>query len=150
TGKTEAGATSVDVHFEGVRRAATVASDGTWSVTFGPGEIAGGEFSSAVTVRAVDAAGNVRIDTALVAVDSIAPEAARITGATHGTAGALGLATEGDATLYVVDEDGHSAVASTSYATPAGQMHFFDAPLPDGSTLVVSNMDAAGNRTDAL
>jgi len=155
TGKTEAGATLVEVHFEGVRRTATVAADGSWSVTFGPGEIEGGAFTSAVTVRAEDAAGNVRIETAMITVDSIGPEAAHVSGALHGADGVLGVGTmggEGDLEISLIGADGsHASLDTTGCEHPlAGQMHFFDEPLPDGSALVIGSMDDAGNRTDTL
>ena len=152
TGSAEPGAQAVTVHWEGVRRAATVNPDGTWSVAFGPGEIAGGDFRSAATVTVTDAAGNRASACAMIVVDTVAPEAAGITAALHGPTGLLGLGTDSaDVSLSLVGGAGATLLDTTACAHPtAGHMHFFDQPLPDGSLLVVGQSDEAGNRSDTL
>jgi hypothetical protein len=153
TGTAEAGSQAVMVHFEGVRRAATVNPDGTWSVAFGAGEIAGGDFRSAASVTVTDGAGNMATSSALVHVDTVAPEAAGITSALHGANGVLGIGTDtADVSLSLVGADGTVSTLDTDHsANPVGgHMQFFEAPLPDGSLLVVGAADDAGNRTDTL
>jgi len=153
TGTAEAGAQSVRVHFEGVRREAVVQPDGRWSVAFAAGEIAGGEFTSAAAVTVTDAAGNRHTTSALVTVDTIGPEAAGITSVLQGGHGVLAIGTDAaDVSLSLIGADGAvSPLDTTSHANPvAGHMHFFEAPLPDGSLLVVGRADDAGNRSDTL
>jgi hypothetical protein len=136
-----------------VRRAATVQPDGSWQVAFAPGEIAGGDFTSAVAVTVRDAAGNVHTASALIAVDTVGPEAAGITAALSGPTGLIGLGTDAaDATITLIGADGTPVTPGTDLCDhpTAGHMHFFDAPLPDGSLLVVGREDAAGNQTGTL
>lgn len=72
TGTTEPGAT-VSVTIDGTRRIATVAADGSWTVTFLPTEITGGERSTAVSITATDRLGNSRTITDSLTLDTIAP-----------------------------------------------------------------------------
>lgn len=72
TGTSEPGAT-VSVTIDGTRRAATVAADGSWTVTFLPSEIAGGERTTPISVTATDRLGNSRTITDTLALDTIAP-----------------------------------------------------------------------------
>jgi hypothetical protein len=69
TGRAEAGA-SVAVTFEGVTRTVTAAGDGTWTATFSAAEVRTGTYTSTVTVRATDAAGNVATTSHTLAVDT--------------------------------------------------------------------------------
>jgi large repetitive protein len=155
TGQTEAGARSVMVRLEGISRAATVAADGSWSVSFAGGEIGGGEFFSAATVTVIDAAGNRRVDSAVIEIDTVGPDAASITSALHTPAGLLAFGTAGGETgmeIHLVGADGSAdKVDFTTLAQGGlGNLHLLDQPAPDGSALIVTNMDAAGNQTDTL
>lgn len=69
TGKVEPGST-VMVTLEGTTKAADVAADGSWSVTFAPGEVPGGTYTTTMTAVATDAAGNTRSATQEVTVDT--------------------------------------------------------------------------------
>ncbi|MBS0125602.1 Ig-like domain-containing protein [Thetidibacter halocola] len=69
TGTTEIGST-VAVTFGGVTRAATVAADGTWSVTYAAGELPSGERTVTMSATARDAAGNTETLTQEVRIDT--------------------------------------------------------------------------------
>ena len=79
SGTSEAGATvNVTLGVPGqpgaITRPATMNPDGTWSITFTPQEIAGGERSQTVTIVATDRLGNVGTPlTETIVLDTIAP-----------------------------------------------------------------------------
>lgn len=70
TGTAQPGST-VMVAWGGGNQPATVGADGSWSATFGAGQIAGGTYGSTVTVTATDAAGNTATTTRAVQVDTV-------------------------------------------------------------------------------
>ena len=69
TGTAQPGNT-VSVEWGGKSLPATVKADGSWSVTFSSGDIAGGTYPSTATVTATDAAGNVATDIRNIKVDT--------------------------------------------------------------------------------
>jgi large repetitive protein len=79
SGTSEAGATvNVTLGIPGqpgaITRPATMNPDGTWSITFTPQEIAGGERTQTVTIVATDRLGNVGTPlTEIIVLDTIAP-----------------------------------------------------------------------------
>ncbi len=74
SGTGEAGAT-LTVEIDGTTHSTTVLDNGTWSVIFASGEIASGEYDTAVTITSTDARGNVTTVTDTLEVDTIAPGA---------------------------------------------------------------------------
>jgi large repetitive protein len=90
TGRAEAGA-SVAVTLEGVTRTVTAASDGTWTATFARAEIPTGTYTSTVSVRATDLAGNVATTTHALSVDTEVRNFAKV-GESTGTDGVLNFA----------------------------------------------------------
>jgi len=68
-GTTEPGS-SVTVTLAGVENVAQVSADGTWSVTFTPGQLPSGEFVAYMTALATDAAGNTETIIQLVRFDT--------------------------------------------------------------------------------
>ncbi|MGH1370072.1 MAG: Ig-like domain-containing protein [Maritimibacter sp.] len=70
SGSGEPGAAYI-VEFEGATHTGTVAENGTWTVTFAPGEIPSGEYTSTLTLTATDSAGNVSVVTEDVTVDTV-------------------------------------------------------------------------------
>ncbi len=56
-----------------ITRPATMNPDGTWTITFTPQEIAGGERTQSVTIVASDRLGNTRSLTETIVLDTIAP-----------------------------------------------------------------------------
>ena len=145
----------------GVHKTATLnKADGTWSVTFTPEEIAQGTYTANVRVVATDRAGNVASINDTFAVDTdpnAAPDVDKIT--TNGTAG-------GVSGFSIVPDDGTIDVDQVRFdGTPAtdktivdqanfGGKTWFDFgsgdQVPDGSHLVVTNTDSAGNTNSTL
>jgi len=160
-GVVEEGST-VTVEFEGTTRTATVDADGNWSVNFAASEVPGGTYETTVQINATDAAGNVANITDTFLVDMEAPDAADIESVTTAdtvTRGFSMLNVE-DGTSVDVSEfiNGSSTAASDveggSFVNPlnAELQHMFDtgAEVPDGSHLVVTTEDAAGNTNATL
>lgn len=159
TGTTQPGNT-VSVEWGGTTRQASVAADGSWSVTFGSSDITRGSYPSTATVTATDAAGNTDTDTRAIRVDteiSLA-KTGDSTGSDHvlnhaesqsgltvtGTAepGATLTLTFGSATLTQVVGAGGTWTATI----PRAQLPAVDAVTGKAdATLTVSVKDAAGN-----
>lgn len=70
TGTSTAGA-SIEVTLQGVKQTATVAADGTWSVTYATGTLPGGEYTATLTATTTDAAGNASTATHSFQVDTL-------------------------------------------------------------------------------
>lgn len=155
TGTVEPGS-SVQVLFQGTDRAATVAADGSWQVSFAGSEVPQGAYTAPLRVTATDAAGNTRTITESLAVDTDAPDAPYITAFTKGLTGMRSIATESTTdTLDIAQVDGAGTVRPVQYTTTEnpgfGETTFhFQQPIPDGSHLVVTRADAAGNATGTL
>jgi hypothetical protein len=151
TGKTEAGAREVRVRIEGIDRVATVAPDGTWSVTFAPGDLPHGEYVTSLAVTTTDAAGNRATVVAPVEVDTVGPTAAMLGAVLATTDGIAGIGVEGaeHLTVHQIGADGSSAELGLTQ-NGCLPLQTFDSPVPDGSYLVLSNADSHGNTTDTL
>ena len=160
-GVVEEGST-VMVEFEGTTRSASVDADGNWSVDFAASEIPGGTYDTVMNISATDAAGNVASITDTFTVDQDAPETADIESVTTADTVTRGFSmlnvddgTSVDVTEFVNgSDDAATDVAGGSYVNPLnGELqHLFDtgAEVPDGSHLVVTTGDAAGNNTSTL
>lgn len=139
-----------------ISRQATMNPDGTWTITFTPQEIAGGERTQAVTIVATDQLGNTRSITETIVLDTIAPPLGinavstddrinllenqsdiTINGtATPGTTVTLAIEGVAGTVTRPVDING-----TWSYSVPAGS-------LTDGTRLITAKTtDAAGNET---
>ncbi|MEL6700834.1 MAG: Ig-like domain-containing protein, partial [Pseudomonadota bacterium] len=70
TGTTQAGA-SVEITLNGVTRAATVSSDGTWTASFAASDLPSGVMELPMSATATDAAGNTATDTGTVSLDTL-------------------------------------------------------------------------------
>ncbi|QYK42267.1 MAG: Ig-like domain-containing protein [Paracoccaceae bacterium] len=70
TGTSTPGAT-ISVTVAGETRTATVSAGGTWSISYGPGQIAPGEYDATITATTSDAAGNRSSTTATFKVDTL-------------------------------------------------------------------------------
>lgn len=160
-GVVEEGST-VMVTFEGTTRAAAVDEDGNWSVHFAALEIPAGEYATTVQIRATDAAGNVASITDTFMVDTIAPDAGDIESVTYSDITTRGFSMLNVETGVAVDVtefvNGSDAAATPtdggSYVNPLnGELtHLFTraGEIPDGSHLVVTSSDAAGNTNSTL
>jgi len=158
TGTGEAGAT-VSLEIAGATQTTTVAEDGTWTVTFTPGEIATGEYETGITIVTTDPHGNsttssdvlevdtetaVTIDTGLSGGDDIITAAEAAAGvAITGTA-------EAGASVQVTVE----GVTRTTTANGDGTwtVTYAAGSLPDGeyeADISVTSTDAVGNTATA-
>ena len=151
TGTGEAGA-AVSVVVGGATQSTTVAQDGTWSVTFGSGEIAEGEYNADMTIVSTDARGNSTTITDVLVVDTVAPlaDVAAVTGDDLINAAEA----SGGVTLTGTGEPGASISVEFQGVTQQGTVDqngawsFDFASVAAGtytSTINVSSTDAAGN-----
>ncbi|WP_147114659.1 Ig-like domain-containing protein [Tateyamaria sp. syn59] len=149
-GMVEPGST-VMVDFNGIVMAATVNAGGTWSLDIPPSAIPSGEYDAAITVMATDAVGNTETISDTVRIDTDAPEGPVIASFTRDSDGVRGISTEqsdGDLSVAQVNTDGAvtDVVANQIDIDVLGETSFqFQTDVPDGSHLVVSSQDAAGN-----
>lgn len=155
TGQVEPGST-VFVTFNGVTHQATVLADGSWSVDFAASEIPAGEYEAEVTITATDAVGNTATITDTFLVDTVAPEAPFITGLDDGRSGLRGISVgDEDTSLQVHQLNADGSVTEVAF-DPTVDTNYdevdlaFAAPVPDGSQLVVTSTDTAGNQNATL
>ena len=149
-GQVEVGS-SVVVTFDGIAHNANVDVNGNWSLTIPPGSIRPGTYDAAISVSATDAAGNVDTITDTLAIDTDAPDGPVIASYTRDGDGIRGISTEiapDDLAVHEVAADGSIAqVDATQVDIPVlGETNFaFDSNVPDGSNLVITATDDAGN-----
>lgn len=160
TGVVEEGS-SVVVTFGGVERTATVAANGNWTVTFSEADIIAAAdgadldgFTADINVQATDAAGNTAEINDTVQVDLVAPEALDVIAVTTSEAGVTSAQVEGVDSNSAFDQFVNGADASTSIQLlgSLGDTHVFESGdvVPDGSHLLVTQSDDAGNATSTL
>lgn len=151
-GQVEAGS-SVMVTFNGVDVPANVAADGTWAVLIPASAIAPGSYDASITVTATDPVGNTDSLSQIVKVDTDAPDGPVVAAFTRDGAGLRSISTEGDhdsMEVSAVDDAGAvSDVATTDTYIGAFDetLHAFGSTVPDGSDLIVTDTDTAGNST---
>ncbi len=155
-GAVETGAQSVTVTLSNGQVIQATISGGTWSANLSASNLTEGNLT--YTVRAVDAAGNVGVigdnGSLNFTVDTVAPGSPHIIN-DLGTGNLLnGIQVsqpEGDLTFHSVTGSGPAVEINTTI-TPAGSSSFatFGTSVPDGSYLVVSDTDAAGNESSTL
>ncbi len=154
TGTAQAGST-VSVSWNGSTLPATVAADGSWSVTFPASGIASGTYSSTATVTATDSFGNTATASRTIQVDtqtSVAVNAGQaggdniVSGAERGAGLTLTGTGEAGATVRVTFEGVTKTVTVASNGTWTA--NWTTAEVPAGtysSTVQVSATDLAGN-----
>jgi len=148
-GQVEAGSTVV-VNFDGTDHTAAVDAAGNWSLTIPPSDIRAGTYDAAISVTATDAVGNVDQITDTLAIDTDAPDGPVIASLTRDGDGIRGISTEiqpDDLAVFEVDGSTVSDVPAVQTDVDAlGETLFtFGSDVPDGSDLVVTATDAAGN-----
>lgn len=155
SGTVEAGST-VMVTFAGITRAASVDSQGNWTVDFAAHEIPQGEYTAAVTIAATDWVGNTRSITETFLVDTLPPDLPMIESMTREVGAVRGFSTEATTTPIMVQQinpDGtvSNVVFGTSQNPLNGEINFHLAqPVPNGSHLILTATDAVGNATSTL
>lgn len=164
SGKAEAGS-SVTVTVNGVSHTVLADANGIWTTTFTRAELPSGEFAALpASVRAVDPNGNVAEHSFTFGVDTIAPTSP---GWVQDAGG--GGALSGVFTTYSPDTYSYHSVAAAGQAvdiTPAAgvfrtpvnvggqvvdsELALFSGNVPDGSYLVIRDVDTAGNESSTL
>ncbi|MFP7674034.1 beta strand repeat-containing protein [Marivita sp. S0852] len=157
TGQVEQGS-SVTVTIGGQAMTAQVSASGAWSVAVPSSVIpvVNGE-SVSIAISATDAAGNTKSITETMVVDNVAPDAPDMTAITReGTQSVRGIfleSTDHDVAIDQVSGSGGSgqpqAVGFSEFNNPnTGETQYtFNNVVPDGSDLVVTATDSAGNMT---
>ncbi|MEM5477557.1 Ig-like domain-containing protein [Pacificibacter sp. AS14] len=153
TGAVEAGST-VFVTVEGVTQEATVDEQGNWSVTYAPGTLATGDYTASVTIDATDAAGNTATETTSFEIDTIgdAPIIEGFSRSTEGIDSVRVQETDDSVSVYSISETGQTAEVTVDAEYDLGDktMLSFGEEVPNGSQIVVSSLDDAGNTSDTL
>jgi len=155
SGTGEVGATVV-VTIEGVSHETTVGADGTWSVTYGTGELPTGEYTTEVVVVSTDSYGNTTTVTDQMQIDTV-PHDLAINTSTIETDGVINFVENADGFAIT----GTSAAGATvtveiqgiSQQVVVGQggtwtAQFASGTLPGGeydATITATTVDAAGN-----
>ncbi|NBD29497.1 MAG: hypothetical protein GVY31_05600 [Alphaproteobacteria bacterium] len=147
TGAVEAGST-VLVEFNGIARQATVTGD-SWSVDFTPDEVGADEYDATVTITATDSQGNEAQITDSFHVDTTTPDVPGVETVVLTPDGVQSVGIGASANTQSVTEiesDGDTGATYSNGDDMWGQTFFdFDRELPDGSHLVVTEADTAGN-----
>lgn len=152
TGQVEAGS-SLTVTMGGVAHVATVDATGNWTVDIPPSAIPTGTYNADVVLEATDAAGNTRVLNETIAVDTDAPDAPAPASYTRDHTGLRGITldtpdSDTDISIgHVVSDTQIDNVMFADFEIPAlsETSYAFDSVVPDGSHLVVTGTDAAGN-----
>lgn len=149
-GQVEAGS-SVVVNFDGTNYTATVDAAGNWSVTIPPANIRPGTYDADISVTATDHVGNIDSISDTLAIDTYAPDGPVIESYTRDGDGIRAISTEqSDDTLAVHQIHADSSISQVSADTLDNDFlnetnFYFNSNVPDGSDLIVTATDAAGN-----
>ncbi len=147
TGTVEAGSTVV-VNFDGTDYDATVDANGNWSLDLPASAFAAESYSAELVVTATDAAGNELQSTETLVIDADVPDAPSVEGYSRDHTGYTAVqVADSDATQTVYEVDGNSVSEVATGGIDIGANNYFglDPVVQDGSHLVVSAEDAAGN-----
>ena len=153
TGSSEAGST-ISVELQGVTRSATVDANGNWSVAFAAAEIPEGTYAATATITATDVAGNIATTTESfdvdTEVDNPSVDSVTFVGADVGRIGTQDVLDS--YTVNTLETDGSVGSPDSTISTHPvfGTEFTFNTPISDGTNLVVSREDAAGNESSTL
>lgn len=161
TGRAEAGSTAVTVGWTGGAQVATVAADGTWTVSFPAGSAGAVTRDSTFTVTSFDRAGNSASATMPVRIDletnvTLMAQPVGSDNVLSGTERAAGLTLTGTAepgAQVFVSFNGTTKLPVTADANGNWSVNFAASDLPSGEissgtagrTISVYSVDAAGN-----
>ncbi|MFD2172913.1 Ig-like domain-containing protein [Rhodobacter lacus] len=155
-GTVEPGATVTVALASGAVAAVTAGASGLWSVTFDTSDLVGTSGKMDYDITAVDQAGNSDTASGSFAYDLQAPDSPDITAFTRDAGALLGIRTDVGESIYDISAvnaagavsqiDNDVAINSkVGYAT-----YDFYETVPNGSYLVVTDHDVAGNETSTL
>lgn len=151
-GQVEPGSTVV-VNFDGKDYTALVDAAGNWSATIPPADIRPGTYDADIAVSATDHVGNIDSISDTLAIDTYAPDGPVIQSYTRDGDGIRAISTEqSDADLAVHQIETDKSITRVNADTLDNDFlnetnFYFNSNVPDGSDLVVTAMDAAGNST---
>lgn len=151
-GTAEAGAT-VSVEIRGVTRTTTADNSGNWSVTYEPGSLPRGEYQATATVTTTDAVGNVASSSTDFHVDTEVPNpiVESVTFADDQVSAISVQSESSDFSVASLNSNGTSTTLSpTELQVGNDTMLAFNPTVPDGTHLVVSSKDTAGNISDTM
>ena len=153
TGTADPGSTVV-VQLQGVTRNATVDANGNWTAAFTPNELPEGTYTATATITATDAAGNVTTLSESFGVDTEIATAG-VDSVTYIRSDVGRIGTQDSIDDYSVNTLESNGTVGTPAATQTthpvfGTEFTFQTPIPDGTNLVVSRTDSAGNTSGEL
>ena len=149
-GQVERGS-SVVVNYDGTNYTATVDAAGNWSVAIPAANIRPGTYTANISVTATDHVGNIDSVTGTLAIDTDAPGGPVIESFTRDSDGIRAISTEQsgdmlDVHQINVDKSITEVQANTLDNDFLNETNFyFSSNVPDGSDLIVTATDAAGN-----
>lgn len=156
-GTVEAGST-VQVTFDGTSYTANVDDAGNWSLTVPADEVRGGAYAADISVQATDHVGNVAVITDTLSIDTVASDGPVIASFTRAGDGIRGISIETvmedgapssdtQSVVQITDDGSIVNVSGTQdFNSARGETNFtFDENVPNGSQLIVSATDDAGN-----
>ena len=152
SGQVEPGS-SVAVTFNGTTYDAVVGASGAWSVDVPAEDVADGEYDATFEVAATDRAGNTASTTETLHIDTQAPDGPIIESITQDITGIRGISTAlADDAQSIVEVTGAGEIEGVPMSVvdvPAvGETNFFfTSTVPDGSDLIVTSGDEAGNNS---
>lgn len=152
-GSAEAGAT-IRVEVEGVVRETTADPSGYWSVLFEEGTLPSGTYTATANVTATDLAGNTATSSNDFGVDTEVTNSI-VTSVTFSGDDVSSISIETEAQEYSVsalNADGTTDSLNTTEVALGGSESLFvlNPTVSDGTHLVVSTEDDAGNESDTL
>ena len=157
SGQVEPGS-QVSVVFNGKTYNASVTADGAWSMTIPQQDLPDGAYTAHFNILATDAAGNTATLTDSIEIDQSSPDAPQIETHEYGfsdktTKKVSFSQTSDNLSVDQVSSDGSAqSLHITSSNDTANSRTYIDfqTPVPDGSTLVVTAQDDAGNSNGTL
>ncbi len=148
SGNVEPGST-VLVDFHGTTLTATVTASGNWSLDVPASAIPAGSYDADITVMATDAHNNMATISDTLRIDTDAPEGPVMASLTTIGDGVRGISieqTDADVSVSQVNGNTISEISAQSADNSFGETEFrFGSDVPDGSNLVVTATDDAGN-----
>ncbi|WP_425037881.1 Ig-like domain-containing protein [Primorskyibacter sp. S187A] len=149
SGSVESGS-SLEVMFNGQSYTANVAANGAWTLTIPGADVPRGEYDAQISLMATDAAGNPRDSDQVIAIDTVAPDGPQVQFVLEAPTGVAGIfvgAQDEAQAVYEVAAD--ASITAVDHGAPAElgpqTAYSFEANVPDGSHLVVTSADPAGN-----
>ncbi|MBZ4020905.1 hypothetical protein CKO11_00330 [Rhodobacter sp. TJ_12] len=155
-GTVEAGSQITVALASGASQTVTAGATGNWSVTFDSDDLSGTSGTMGYEVTAVDPAGNTDTATGSFTYDVEAPDSPDIIAFTRNAGALLGLRTDlGEDTYDIAAVSAAGTVSDVSNTatlnTYGGYGSYdFNTAVPNGSYLVVTDTDGAGNDASTL